>query len=221
VAEHIAIRRPEFVAGTSERPEVRVFTQTHAARHPVPWGRIGIGDAVYMKWTAGPVVARATVSGFRQIADTDAKALRAATFGSDLHDLDPYWSNLPPRFDAVCIYLEGENWLDEPVPVQGRSYGESWVVFPDAVARERWLETPPAGVDQPSRGRRTRTLSASLRFAVFRRDNYSCRYCGRRAPFVVLHIDHVEAWSRGGANRIENLVTACQECNLGKGAGAA
>ena len=30
-----------------------------------------------------------------------------------------------------------------------------------------------------------------LRFAVFKRDNFTCQYCGRRAPEVKIHCDHV------------------------------
>jgi hypothetical protein len=36
--EHLVIRREDYVAGTRERPEVRVFTQTHSSRRPVPVG---------------------------------------------------------------------------------------------------------------------------------------------------------------------------------------
>jgi hypothetical protein len=63
----------------------------------------------------------------------------------------------------------------------------------------------------------TRTpLRNGLRFEVLQRDNFTCRYCGRKAPEVKLHIDHVHPISEGGTNDIDNLVTACQECNSGK-----
>ena len=58
MVQHIAIRRENYVAGTRERPEVGVFTQTHATRPPVPWGRIVVGEPVWMKWTGGPLVAQ-------------------------------------------------------------------------------------------------------------------------------------------------------------------
>jgi 5-methylcytosine-specific restriction endonuclease McrA len=34
---------------------------------------------------------------------------------------------------------------------------------------------------------------------------------------VVLHVDHVIPFVAGGATSEDNLVTACEECNLGKG----
>lgn len=61
-------------------------------------------------------------------------------------------------------------------------------------------------------------LSKSLRFEVFKRDLFTCQYCGRKAPDVILEVDHIKPVSKGGDNSIENLVTACWDCNRGKGA---
>lgn len=55
------------------------------------------------------------------------------------------------------------------------------------------------------------------RFEILRRDNFTCRYCGRGAPAVELHVDHARARVNGGDNEDENLVAACVDCNLGKG----
>jgi hypothetical protein len=59
-------------------------------------------------------------------------------------------------------------------------------------------------------------ISKRLRFEVFKRDGFECQYCGATPPGVLLHCDHVEAVSRGGLTEMDNLVTACQACNLGK-----
>lgn len=50
---------------------------------------------------------------------------------------------------------------------------------------------------------------------VFKRDNYTCQYCGSYG--VGLTIDHVTPRSRGGITSWENVVVACQRCNLKKG----
>lgn len=55
-----------------------------------------------------------------------------------------------------------------------------------------------------------------LRFRVFERDGFTCQYCGKKPPEVILHADHVFPVSKGGTNEIENLITACADCNLGK-----
>lgn len=215
------IRRDEYVAGTRERPEVGIFTQTHATRPPVPWDRIAVGDLVWMKWASGPIVARARVGGFRQLASCTPDMLRQATAGFRLHDLADYWATRPPIFFGMAVYLDGEQWLDHAIMPGARSYGESWIVLSDQAAVTAWLSptTTPAADPIPRRGGRgTRTIPAALRFEVLRRDGFACTYCGQRAPSVVLHVDHVVPWAAGGPTRLENLRAACGDCNLGKGA---
>jgi hypothetical protein len=68
-------------------------------------------------------------------------------------------------------------------------------------------------------GRGPRDPSLRLRFLVMNRDNFKCRHCGRSPATdtsVILHIDHLTAWSKGGGTTLENLQTLCQDCNLGK-----
>lgn len=50
---------------------------------------------------------------------------------------------------------------------------------------------------------------------VFRRDNYTCQYCGRTGSELTL--DHVVPRRLGGLHTWENLVTACRQCNHHKG----
>lgn len=59
-------------------------------------------------------------------------------------------------------------------------------------------------------------IPQSVRFNVFRRDGFSCRYCGKSSPEVVLHCDHSVSVKDGGGDGEDNLVTACIDCNLGK-----
>lgn len=61
-------------------------------------------------------------------------------------------------------------------------------------------------------------ISKKTRFDVFKRDGFKCQYCGAHPPGVLLHVDHIIAVASGGKNNIDNLVTACEPCNLGKGA---
>lgn len=59
-------------------------------------------------------------------------------------------------------------------------------------------------------------VGARTRFEVFKRDKFTCQYCGRNPPTVVLHCDHIVPQSEGGPDDQLNLVTSCQDCNLGK-----
>lgn len=68
--------------------------------------------------------------------------------------------------------------------------------------------------DKPKRA----SIPQNVRFNVLRRDNFTCRYCGKGSPEVTLHLDHVIPHSKGGEDNEANLVTACERCNFGKGA---
>lgn len=55
-----------------------------------------------------------------------------------------------------------------------------------------------------------------IRFEVFKRDKFTCQYCGASAPEVILEIDHIKPVSKGGTDDMMNLVTSCRDCNRGK-----
>lgn len=61
-----------------------------------------------------------------------------------------------------------------------------------------------------------KSLSKKKRFEVFKRDKFTCQYCGKNAPDVVLEVDHIRPVSKGGNNDILNLITSCFDCNRGK-----
>src|SRR3990172_3113259 len=50
---------------------------------------------------------------------------------------------------------------------------------------------------------------------IFRRDDFTCQYCGTRTDELTL--DHVIPRRLGGQHSWENLVTACRSCNHRKG----
>ena len=57
-----------------------------------------------------------------------------------------------------------------------------------------------------------------LRFEVLERDSFTCQYCGASpADGTSLHVDHKISAAEGGQTFLENLITACAGCNLGKG----
>ena len=63
-----------------------------------------------------------------------------------------------------------------------------------------------------------KTISKGKRFDIFRRDSFTCQYCGKQPPDVVLEVDHIRPVSKGGDNDDLNLITACYDCNRGKAA---
>ena len=64
---------------------------------------------------------------------------------------------------------------------------------------------------------KNRAISPKLRFEILMRDNFTCQYCGRNPQDgCKMMIDHIHPKSKGGKDAISNLITACEECNLGK-----
>ncbi|MBB5035494.1 HNH endonuclease [Prosthecobacter vanneervenii] len=63
---------------------------------------------------------------------------------------------------------------------------------------------------------RRKNIPKSIRFEVLKRDKFTCQYCGKAAPDVILHIDHINPVANDGDNDITNLITSCEGCNLGK-----
>lgn len=60
-----------------------------------------------------------------------------------------------------------------------------------------------------------RQVDAGVTWRVFKRDNYTCRYCGK--DDVPLTIDHLILWEKGGPTIEENLNTSCKKCNKKRG----
>jgi len=60
-------------------------------------------------------------------------------------------------------------------------------------------------------------MSRTKRFAIFRRDNFTCFYCGVKPPGARLEVDHYVPVASGGSNDDYNLITSCFNCNRGKG----
>ena len=78
---------------------------------------------------------------------------------------------------------------------------------------------PSETTEQSTPQHKTGRDSLRLRFRVLQRDNFMCCMCGSspaKDPSVVLQIDHIFPWSKGGETVIDNLQTLCSKCNQGK-----
>jgi len=83
------------------------------------------------------------------------------------------------------------------------------------------IKTVSAALEKPSiirLGRMVKRPRPRVKLSkreIFRRDNYTCQYCGVRGGNLTL--DHVIPRRLGGTHSWENLVTACAFCNHKKG----
>lgn len=65
-----------------------------------------------------------------------------------------------------------------------------------------------------------REIPLALRYFILKRDHFRCVLDGRSPATehgVVLHVDHIVPWAKGGPTIASNLRTLCSDCNLGKG----
>ncbi len=101
-------------------------------------------------------------------------------------------------------------------PVLGSRDAEQADIPADGSDLLQWLEERWEALAEKHRWRRAQ-LAVGIRFKVFHRDGFKCMYCGRSpSEGAYLEADHVVPRSKGGSNTLDNLTTACQECNRGK-----
>lgn len=64
-------------------------------------------------------------------------------------------------------------------------------------------------------------LSSEIRRKIYKRDNYTCKYCNwqngiKGREDKPLTLDHITPTAFGGSSKDENLVTCCFDCNIKK-----
>lgn len=76
---------------------------------------------------------------------------------------------------------------------------------------------PPENVKKVIKKRTSRNINWRMRAQVLMRDGSMCNLCGRMPKDgVLLNIDHIKPWSKGGETVLENLQILCNQCNVGK-----
>lgn len=95
---------------------------------------------------------------------------------------------------------------------------DEWSVFlrqSDLLEVEAFREAPDGKIRKAVLRKSQRQIEEGVRWAVFRRDGFRCRYCARED--VPMTVDHLVLWEEGGPSVEENLVTACRKCNKTRG----
>jgi len=125
--------------------------------------------------------------------------------------------------EAIGLVAKGAARIIEPESFVAHDL-ETWndvsrakARFGDAVIRSARLELAPPEVilltDYEGMGERAVVFS---RRNLFKRDRFTCQYCGSQPGPEELTIDHVAPRSRGGLSSWENCVLACVACNKRK-----
>lgn len=64
-----------------------------------------------------------------------------------------------------------------------------------------------------------RMPKAENRYSVMHSAGFKCQCCGAKPSKennVVLHLDHIIPFSKGGGNEVDNLQVLCRDCNIAK-----
>ncbi|MCA9065923.1 MAG: HNH endonuclease [Planctomycetaceae bacterium] len=119
----------------------------------------------------------------------------------------------------IKVWNESARIVD-PVSFQQYSWQDWAELEPpegDPVIRTQWMELRvPEVITLTHYDRLPVKVVAFSRRNVFKRDNHTCQYCGRRPGSEELTIDHVIPRSHGGVSSWSNCVLACIECNTFK-----
>lgn len=125
--------------------------------------------------------------------------------------------------DAIGLVAKGSASVIDPATFERHdlmSWGEvskAMKAVGDGLIRSQHLAIVPPEVvvltAYEGRGERSVVFS---RKNIFKRDRYTCQYCGDQPGPEELTIDHVMPRSRGGTSTWENCLLACVECNKRK-----
>lgn len=125
--------------------------------------------------------------------------------------------------DAIGLVAKGAAFVIDPATFERHnllSWGEvskAMKVVGDGLIRSQHLAIVPPEVvvltAYDGRGERSVVFS---RKNIFKRDRYTCQYCGDQPGPEELTIDHVMPRSRGGTSTWANCLLACVECNKRK-----
>lgn len=132
------------------------------------------------------------------------RILRINTAGSPIEWLS--WQ------DAVCLHArELVSWTygEEVMDVHGgfsRDSGEQTIVTLNSIMACKGKVHNVTRYEPPLTNR-----------ALFKRDQYTCLYCGKAFEYEQLSRDHVKPVSKGGQDKWMNVVTSCKRCNARKG----
>lgn len=85
------------------------------------------------------------------------------------------------------------------------------------LSNNRKLKMPRILVLHKIHGTKYSSRIKTSRHNIFRRDRYTCQYCGTTYGKHRLNIDHVIPRAQGGKTQWDNLTTSCIQCNSLKG----
>lgn len=120
-----------------------------------------------------------------------------------------------PDDSFIALLPETNDIIEPKLLTLDTSEWEKILFQMDVIETEIFKKDPTGKLVKAIVRRSTRTIDAFVTWKVYKRDNYSCRYCGVNG--VPMTVDHIDLWEDGGPSTEENLLTACKKCNKDRG----
>lgn len=122
-----------------------------------------------------------------------------------------------PEYGPTRVRL-GASMAEVPYPAEVEVTDEDWKALmtqSDMVETEVLAKAENGELVKAIIRKCQRTVDQTVTWNVFRRDNFTCRYCGNNK--LPMTIDHLVLWEDGGATVEQNLLTSCRKCNKTRG----
>lgn len=136
------------------------------------------------------------------------------SIGADIQIAGTIWSGLGKNFVTLIPGKQDDLSNLEIMPLTL----DEWNILlkqADLLETEMFQKDPTGKLVKVIFRKTQRQIDAYVTWDVFKRDNYTCRYCGRTG--IPLTVDHIDIWENGGATIKENLLSACRSCNKDRG----
>ena len=118
--------------------------------------------------------------------------------------------------EAYLCYFPDYGQEYEPTAVEMN--GDDWKALlrqSDLVETEVLAKAQDGSIVKAVIRKCERNIEQGVQWSVFKRDSYSCRYCGRND--VPLTVDHLVLYEDGGPSVPENLLAVCRKDNKRRG----
>ena len=126
-----------------------------------------------------------------------------------------YLIPLPDGFDDAARArlgdIEGVEVLDLSLDDWETFHRQTDLLETEVLAKAGPNEAPVKVILRKS----TRQVDQVISWRCFRRDSYTCCYCG--ADDLPLTVDHLVTWEEGGPTEMANLLSSCRKCNKVRG----
>lgn len=142
------------------------------------------------------------------------KSFDLLRFGNEIEMTGVVYTDRP-RGESYIIELPGESIF---IPKEIEMEEGDWDVMLrqcDLLETEILAKAKDGSIVKAIFRKSNRQIDVQTTWKVFKRDNYTCRYCGKDG--IPLTVDHILLWEKGGPSTEDNLVSACRKCNKTRG----